>query len=78
MKNHDRIHTRKPECIEVRKNFIIGGEIAGLATTAFLIEDGQMAAFDINLMLAGLNLIPKMPGYYPEQEENKKIKEIKL
>jgi oleate hydratase len=49
MKNYDRIHARKPEGIEERKAFIIGGGIAGLAATAFLIEDGHMPAKNITV-----------------------------
>jgi oleate hydratase len=36
------------------------------------IPQEAMGAFDINMMLAGLNAIPQMSTYYPEQEENKK------
>ena len=31
MRNYDRVHPRKPEGIEERKAYIVGGGIAGLS-----------------------------------------------
>lgn len=49
MKNYDRIHTRKPEGIDDRRAFIVGGGIAGLAVAAFLTEDGHMPGKNITV-----------------------------
>ena len=49
MKNYDRFHTRKPEGIDDRKAFIVGGGIAGLSAAAFLIEDGHMPGKNITV-----------------------------
>ncbi len=34
MRNYDRVHPRKPEGIEERKAYIVGGGIAGLSAAA--------------------------------------------
>jgi oleate hydratase len=47
MKNYDRIHARKPEGIDDRHAFIVGGGIAGLAAAAFLTEDAHMPGSNI-------------------------------
>ena len=39
MKQFDNIRAHKPEGIENRKAYIVGGGVAGLATTVFLIDD---------------------------------------
>ena len=39
MKQFDNIRAHKPEGIENRKAYIIGGGIAGLASAVFLIDD---------------------------------------
>ncbi len=49
MKNYDRIHARKPEGIENRRAFIVGGGIAGLSAAAFLTEDGHMPGKNITI-----------------------------
>ncbi|PJI07611.1 oleate hydratase [Clostridium pasteurianum] len=49
MKNYDRIHARKPEGIENRHAFIVGGGIAGLSAAAFLAEDGYMPGRNITI-----------------------------
>lgn len=49
MKNYDRIHARKPEGIENRNAFIVGGGIAGLSAAAFLTEDGHMPGKNITV-----------------------------
>ena len=38
MKNYDRIHARKPEGIENRRAFIVGGGIAGLSALLSLLK----------------------------------------
>jgi oleate hydratase len=49
MKNYDRINTRKPEGIEQRHAFIVGGGIAGLSAAAFLATDGHMPGENITV-----------------------------
>lgn len=49
MKNYDRINARKPEGIESRHAFIVGGGIAGLSAAAFLTEDGHMPGENITV-----------------------------
>lgn len=49
MKNYDRVHATKPEGIEKKKAYIVGGGIAGLATAAFLIEDGYMTPSNVTV-----------------------------
>ena len=39
MKQFDNIRAHKPEGIEERKAYIVGGGVAGLATAVFLIDD---------------------------------------
>lgn len=39
MKHFDNIRAHKPEGIENRKAYIVGGGVAGLATAVFLIDD---------------------------------------
>ena len=43
-------HARKPEGIEKRKAYIIGGGIAGLATAAFLVDDTGMPGENITIL----------------------------
>lgn len=43
-------HPKKPEGIENRKAFIVGGGIAGLATAAFLMDDAKMPAANITIL----------------------------
>lgn len=47
MRNYDRVHPRKPEGIENRKAYIVGGGIAGLAAAAFLLDDAGMPGKNI-------------------------------
>jgi oleate hydratase len=49
MKNYDRIRARKPEGIEERRAYIVGGGIAGLATAVFLIDDGYMPGKNVTI-----------------------------
>ncbi len=49
MKNYDRVNARKPEGIESRRAFIVGGGIAGLSAAAFLTEDGHMPGENITV-----------------------------
>ena len=43
-------HARKPEGIEKKKAFIIGGGIAGLATAAFLVDEAGMPGENITIL----------------------------
>ena len=43
-------HAKKPEGIEQRKAYIIGGGIAGLATAAFLVDDAGMPGKNITIL----------------------------
>ncbi len=43
-------HARKPEGIEKKKAYIIGGGIAGLATAAFLVDDAGMPGENITIL----------------------------
>ena len=49
MRNYDRVHLRKPEGIEERKAYIVGGGIAGLSAAAFLVRDAQMPGKNITV-----------------------------
>ena len=49
MRNYDRVHPRKPEGIEERKAYIVGGGIAGLTAAAFLVRDAQMPGKNITV-----------------------------
>ena len=49
MRNYDRVTPRKPEGIEKRKAYIIGGGIAGLSAAAFLVRDAQMPGKNITV-----------------------------
>lgn len=49
MKNYDRVHPRKPEGIEERRAYIVGGGIAGLSAAAFLVRDAQMTGKNITV-----------------------------
>jgi len=49
MRIYDMIHATKPEGIENKKAYIIGGGIAGLAAAAFLATDAQMPAGNITV-----------------------------
>jgi oleate hydratase len=43
-------HAPKPEGIEKRKAYIVGGGIAGLAAAAFLVDDAQMPGENITIL----------------------------
>jgi oleate hydratase len=43
-------HAKKPEGIEQRKAYIIGGGIAGLATAAFLVDDAGIPGKNITIL----------------------------
>ena len=49
MKNYDRVHPRKPEGIENKCAYIVGGGIAGLSAAAFLVRDAQMPGKNITV-----------------------------
>lgn len=49
MRNYDRVHPRKPEGIENRRAYIVGGGIAGLSAAAFLVRDAQMPGENITV-----------------------------
>lgn len=49
MRNYDRVHPRKPEGIEKRNAYIVGGGIAGLSAAAFLVRDAQMPSKNITV-----------------------------
>lgn len=49
MRNYDRVHPRKPEGIEKRNAYIVGGGIAGLSAAAFLVRDAQMPGENITI-----------------------------
>lgn len=49
MRNYDRVHPRKPEGIEKKKAYIVGGGIAGLSAAAFLVRDAQMPGENITV-----------------------------
>lgn len=46
---YDMVHTTKPEGIENKKAYIIGGGIAGLATAVFLTTEAQMPGKNITV-----------------------------
>ncbi len=43
-------HAPKPEGIERRKAYIVGGGIAGLAAAAFLVDDAGMPGVNISIL----------------------------
>ena len=49
MRNYDRVNTRKPEGIDEKKAYIIGGGIAGLSSAAFLVRDAKMPGKNITI-----------------------------
>ncbi len=49
MRNYDRVHPRKPEGIDEKHAYIIGGGIAGLSAAAFLVRDAQMPGKNITV-----------------------------
>lgn len=49
MRNYDRVTPRKPEGIDERKAYIIGGGIAGLSAAAFLVRDAHMPGKNITV-----------------------------
>ena len=49
MKNYDRVNARKPQGIENRHAYIVGGGIAGLSAAAFLTVDGSMPGKNITV-----------------------------
>lgn len=49
MRNYDRVHPRKPDGIENRNAYIVGGGIAGLSAAAFLVRDAQMPGENITV-----------------------------
>jgi oleate hydratase len=49
MRIYDMVHATKPEGIENKKAYIIGGGIAGLAAAAFLATEAQMPAENITV-----------------------------
>lgn len=49
MRNYDRVNPRKPEGIENRHAYIVGGGIAGLSAAAFLVRDAHMPGENITV-----------------------------
>lgn len=49
MRNYDRVNPKKPEGIEKRKAYIVGGGIAGMAAAAFLVRDAHMPGENITI-----------------------------
>ena len=49
MKQFDNIRAHKPEGIENRKAYIVGGGVAGLATAVFLIDDCYVPGGNITI-----------------------------
>lgn len=49
MRNYDRVNPHKPEGIENRHAYIVGGGIAGLSAAAFLVRDAQMPGENITV-----------------------------
>ena len=49
MKQFDNVRAHKPENIENKKGYIVGGGIAGLASAVFLIDDGYMKGENITI-----------------------------
>lgn len=62
MRNFDRIRAHKKEGIENKKAFIIGGGIAGLAASVFLIDDGYMDGKNITIYEQLSNVGGSMDG----------------
>ncbi|SHI00765.1 oleate hydratase [Clostridium grantii] len=50
MVNYERINTLKPEGIESKKAYLIGGGIASLAAAEYLIRDGHMKGENITIL----------------------------
>ena len=55
-------HASKPEGIEKRKAYIVGGGIAGLAAAAFLVDDAQMPGENITILEKLLDVGGSMDG----------------
>lgn len=53
MINYYKINTLKPEDIENKKTYLIGGGIASLSTAAYLILDGHMDGKNITIFEDG-------------------------
>jgi myosin-crossreactive antigen len=49
MKQFDNVRAHKPEGIEDRRAYIVGGGIAGLASAVFLIDDCYVPAQNITI-----------------------------
>lgn len=49
MRNYDRVNPRKPEGIENKHAYVVGGGIAGLSAAAFLVRDAQMPGKNITV-----------------------------
>lgn len=58
MKQFDNVRAHKPEGIEQRKAYIVGGGIAGLAAAVFLIDDCYVPGANITI----LDQLPVMGG----------------
>lgn len=50
MVNYERINSLKPEGIENKKAYLIGGSIASLAAAEYLIRDGHMDGKNITIL----------------------------
>lgn len=49
MKQFDNVRAHKPENIENRNGYIVGGGIAGLVSAVFLTDDGYMPGKNITI-----------------------------
>lgn len=62
MRNYDRVNPRKPDGIERRHAYIVGGGIAGLSAAAFLVRDGHMPGRNITIIEADKAIGGSMDG----------------
>lgn len=60
---HTMYHAPKPEGIEKRKAYIIGGGIAGLATAVFLVDDAKMPGENITIYEAASSMGGSMDAF---------------
>lgn len=68
MNNYEKIHTPRPEGIDSRHAFLLGGGIGSLAAAAFLIRDGHMPAENITIYESLNRMGGSMDGQGSAQE----------